>query len=122
MFALGIVIVCVFLSAICQISLKTGMKQLDRIDSINDLLDPNTLLGIIGNKYVMGGMLLYMLSSILWLSGLSTLDLSLMYPLTGLVIVITTISAFMFLGENVTLIRWAGIALIVGGCILITKS
>jgi drug/metabolite transporter (DMT)-like permease len=122
MFAFGIVLFCIVLSAICQVSLKTGMKQIDRIDSIGELAESNTILNIISNKYVMGGMILYLLSSILWLTGLSNLDLSLMYPLTSLVIVITTIAAYLLLEENITMIRWAGIALVVIGCIVITKS
>ena len=122
MFAYLIVITCILLGTFGQVFLKTGMNQLPRIDSFNDLFDLNTILGFIGNKYVMCGMLFYLLGSFLWLAGLSTLDLSFMYPLYSLVIVLTAIGAVVFIGESVSLLRWVGIILVLAGSILITNS
>jgi drug/metabolite transporter (DMT)-like permease len=45
-----------------------------------------------------------------------------MYPLLSLGYVVTAFFAMAFLGEIVTYSRWAGIALVVVGCILIVKS
>ena len=102
--------------------MKSGMKQMPRIDSISDLLDSKTVMEIFGNAYVMGGLILYMISAFLWLGALSTLDVSFMYPLLSLGYVVTAVFAIIYLGEIVTFSRWAGIGLVVIGCVLILRS
>ena len=122
MFALGLVLICVVFGAFGQISMKTEMRQVRQIDDASDLLDLSTIVQIFSNFYVVGGLVLYMISAFLWLGALSTLDVSLMYPLLSLGYVVTAFFAMAFLGEIVTYSRWAGIALVVVGCILIVKS
>jgi len=122
MFAIGLVLICVLFGALGQISMKTGMREVQQINSFSDLLEPSTIMEIFGNIYVIGGIILYMVSAFLWLGALSTLDVSLMYPLLSLAYVITAVFAVVFLGEIVTLSRWGGIALVVIGCVLILKS
>jgi len=122
MFAIGLLMVCILFGAFGQIFMKTGMNQLDKIDDMAELIDPTTAMGVLKNKYVVGGLLLYAISAFLWLGALSTLDVSFMYPMLSLAYVITAILALIFLGENLTTVRWVGIALVVAGCFLITKS
>ena len=122
MFAIGLVLICVLLGALGQVAMKSGMKQMPQINSLNDLLDSKTIMAIFGNTYVIGGLILYMVSAFLWLGALSTLDVSFMYPLLSLAYVVTAVFAIIYLGEIVTLSRWAGIVLVVIGCILIVRS
>jgi multidrug transporter EmrE-like cation transporter len=122
MFALSLVMVCILLGALGQISMKAGMNRMERIDGFADLLNPVTATNILKNYYIIGGLLLYLISVILWLAAMSTLDVSFMYPLLSMAYVITAIAAFLFLGETITIVRWAGIALVVAGCFLITRS
>jgi drug/metabolite transporter (DMT)-like permease len=49
-------------------------------------------------------------------------DISLLWPLTGLSFVFATFAAIIFLGEKVSPMRWAGVAMIVAGAILISYS
>ena len=122
MFAIGLVLICVVFGALGQISMKAGMRQVQKINGFSDLLDPCTVMKIFSNIYVVGGLLLYMVSAFLWLGALSTLDVSSMYPLLSLAYVVTAVFAVSFLGEVVTLYRWAGIVLVVIGCLLIVRS
>jgi drug/metabolite transporter (DMT)-like permease len=122
MFAIGLVLICVVFGALGQVAMKSGMKQMPRINSISDLLDSKTVMAIFGNAYVMGGLILYMVSAFLWLGAMSTLDVSFMYPLLSLAYVVTAVFAIIYLGEIVTFSRWAGIALVVIGCVLILRS
>jgi len=122
MFAIGLVLICVVFGAFGQVAMKSGMKQTQQINSISDLLDSKTVMEIFGNAYVMGGLILYMISAFLWLGALSTLDVSFMYPLLSLGYVVTSVFAIIYLGEIVTFSRWAGIVLVVIGCILILRS
>ena len=122
MFAIGLVLICVVFGALGQISMKAGMRQVQRINDFSDLLNPSTIMHIFGNYYVMGGLILYMISAFLWLGALSSLDVSFMYPLLSLGYIVTALFAFIYLGEIVTFSRWAGIALVVAGCVLIARS
>jgi drug/metabolite transporter (DMT)-like permease len=122
MFAIGLVLVCVVFGALGQISMKTGMRQVQQINSFSDLLDPSTIKEIFSNVYVMGGLILYMVSAFLWLGALSTLNVSYMYPLLSLAYVVTAVFAVAFLGEVINLAQWAGIALVVIGCVLISRN
>lgn len=122
MFALTLVLICVFAGAMGQICWKHGMTSVDKINEIDDLLQLETIFNIFTNKYIVLGLVLYGSAFVLWLGAMSTLDISFMYPMLSLAYVITAILAFVFIGENITMVRWAGIALVVAGCFLIARS
>jgi drug/metabolite transporter (DMT)-like permease len=98
------------------------MSNLGRINGIGDLLQVKTVWDIFTNKYIILGIILYAMSVFLWLGAMSTLDVSFMYPLLSLGYIVTAILALVFIGENITLLRWAGIVVIIAGCFMITKS
>lgn len=56
----------------------------------------------------------------LWLSVLSWAELSLALPLQALTFILGPMMAQMFLGEQVSMIRWAGTVLISIGVVLVT--
>ena len=122
MFTLTLVLICIFAGAIGQICFKYGLGNIHKINGMEDLLKFKTIFEIITNKYIILGVFLYGSSFILWMAALSTLDVSFMYPLLSLGYVITAILAVIFLGENITIIRWIGIILIVTGCLFITNT
>jgi len=121
-FALTLVLICVFLSAIGQFTMKIGMGEVGEIATVRQLFNLDTLFRMFTNPHVLTGLFLYAVSVTLWLGALSTLDVSLMYPLASLAYIVTAIVAFIFLKENITLLRWAGILLVVGGCFLISRT
>ena len=122
MFALTLVFICVFGVAMGQITMKSGMNQVGEIGSVGQLFNLGTLFRIFSNPRVLIGIFLYGISGILWLGALSTLNVSFMYPFMSLAYVITAIVAFIVLKENITLLHWVGIFLVVGGCFLITRT
>jgi drug/metabolite transporter (DMT)-like permease len=122
MFALTLVLICVLAGAAGQIFWKEGMSGLGRINGTGDLLQLKTVWDIFTNKFILLGLILYAVSVFLWLGAMSTLDVSFMYPLLSLGYIVTAILAFVFIGENITLLRWAGIVVIIAGCFMITKS
>ena len=122
MFALTLVLICVLAGAAGQILWKEGMSGMGRINGMGDLLQVKTVWDIFTNKFILLGIILYAISVFLWLGAMSTLDVSFMYPLLSLGYIVTAILAFVFIGENITLLRWAGIVVIIAGCFMITKS
>lgn len=122
MFAIILLAICILAGALGQISWKHAMSNMEKIENVDGLLSLDTILNIITNKFIILGLFLYGSAFFLWLSAMSTLDISFMYPMLSLAYVLTTVLAFVFLGEEVTLIRWTGIVLVMLGCILIMRS
>ena len=71
---------------------------------------------------LLAGLALYGVSAVLWLFGLSRVDLSYAYPLLALNMVLVTLGARFVLGERVSRLRWAGVALIALGIALVAVS
>jgi len=122
MFAITLVLICVLAASLGQVILKQGMSSIDKINNVNDLVKFKAIINILTNKYVILGVILYGLVFILWMAAMSTLDISFMYPMLSLAYLITTAMAFLFLGENISMIRWIGTVLVVAGCLLISRS
>ena len=122
MFALTLVLICIFAGAAGQICFKCGMSNIGKINNFDSLLNSKTIISIATNSYIILGTLLYGTAFILWLGALSTLDISYMYPLLSLGYVITVVFAFVFIRENISLLRWVGVLLIFAGSVIITKS
>ena len=53
---------------------------------------------------------------------MSKSDISFLWPLTGLSFVFATFAAMIFLGENVSVMRWVGVILVVIGAAFISYS
>ena len=121
-FALTLVLICVLLMATGQVILKIGMGQVGEISSAGQLFNLRTLFRIFTNPRVLTGIFLYAISLFLWLGALSTLNLSFIYPLGSLAYIVAAIIALIFLKENIILVRWIGIFLVVGGCFLIART
>ena len=76
------------------------------------------LLRLVLNPFVFSGLVLYVISTIVWLIALSKTTLSFVYPFAALIFVLVMLSArFVFL-EPVPTIRYVGIAVICVGFLL----
>ncbi len=74
------------------------------------------------NKHFLFGLLLEMAFFVGLLYLLGQKDVSFVWPLTSLSFVMTTLAARFLLKEDVSTVRWAGVALIVFGAALISYS
>jgi undecaprenyl phosphate-alpha-L-ara4N flippase subunit ArnF len=68
------------------------------------------------------GTLIYILSFISWLHVLRLMPLTEAYAWISLVHIFVPLAALIFLGETISLVRWAGIALVLTGTILVAAS
>lgn len=108
-------IVSVMISVAAQFSLKAGMS------SVKAGLEPASLITTFTNKFVLLGFLLYGLGAVVWLGVLAKWEVSKAYPLVGLGFAMTAIVG-MLLGEQVSLVRLGGVALICSGVVLIART
>ncbi|MBF0618668.1 MAG: GNAT family N-acetyltransferase [Candidatus Omnitrophica bacterium] len=68
------------------------------------------------------GVLTYILNFVLWMAVLSRVDLSIAFPIGNATYIIIPFLSMLILHEKVSLLRWAGIACIIIGAALITRS
>ena len=75
------------------------------------------------NPLILIGLVLYGLSFMIWLRVLTFNDLSKSYPIFATcVFLLTTIGSISFLNEQITLLRIAGIAVMLVGIFIVSRS
>ncbi|MHB8840880.1 MAG: DMT family transporter [Candidatus Aquicultor sp.] len=105
-----------------QLLLKSGMNQVGRIGTGDLVYYKDMLFKTFLHPYILSGLALYFLSSIVWLIVLSRVNLSFAYPFAGLGYVLVMIISWRFMNEPVSAIRFAGAALIGLGVVFISRS
>jgi drug/metabolite transporter (DMT)-like permease len=71
---------------------------------------------------VLGGLVLFGLSAVVWLFALSRTQLSFAYPFAALSYVLIVAFSVIVLHEHVPPLRWAGVGLIVSGIVLVALT
>ncbi len=116
-----IILGCVVLNTIAQLSLKMGMKQIGHFEfSVGNLVPVS--LKIAGNPFIFGGVVSFAFSLALWVLALSRVDVSYAYPMTSLGYITTALAGFWILQEPLTPTRMLGIAVILLGVYLVSRS
>lgn len=114
-----LILVSVALSAFAQTLFRIGMTKPDVQAALNGgsmglaLLRPLLL-----SPHLWGGMAAYGIGVLLWLFVLSRVPVSFAYPFVALGIAITTLSGVLILGETMSRLSLAGIAIIVAGILV----
>ena len=94
----GLIFLTVALNTMAQVLLKSGATK-------------NIL-----NFYLLGGILTYGLSTVVYISVLSQFNLSVAYPVViGLTVIATTVAGAFLLKEKVNSVNWLGIGLMLSG-------
>ena len=73
------------------------------------------------NWWFFGCGLCYAAATVLWMYIVKNFPFSMAYPMISLSYVFGMIAAMLFFHEQIPLVRWLGVLLIMGGCILIAK-
>ena len=120
--SLPLVIFSVLCGVAGQLTLKMGMTQVGRI-GVDALSQPLAMvLRVLTTPLVVGGLGLYVLGAVAWLTVLSRVPLSLAYPTLALSYAVTPLLAWLLLGESVTSLRWLGVATICVGVVIVSRS
>ena len=119
---IGILIVSLILEAVGVVLLDKGLHEIGEVQKIT-LAE---ILRLIGrgatNRSILLGMAFETLFFIGLLIMLSNWDVSLVWPLTSLGFVLTTLAAIFIRHERVTPLRWSGVILIMLGASLVGWS
>ena len=117
----GIALFSIILSVLAQFALKAGMSSAEVKELMSQPLAWRTLVTVLTNKSVLGGLCLYGLGAMVWLGVLSRWDVSKAYPLVGLGFAFTVIAALLA-GEQVSPQRVGGVALICAGVWVVSRT
>ena len=121
---LGFILVSVLLAALAQLTLKHGMNQVTQHGlSPLSLKDPlEAARRVASNASVWIGLATFAASAAAWLIVLSRTSLSFAYPFASLTYVLILLFDRLFLHETVSVLRWGGVALIIGGILLVAQT
>jgi len=119
MIILLILVLCALIS-LGQVFLKTGLEKFGKLTP-SDFFS-RRIVEMIKEKNLVLGVILYAISTLLWLIILSRVELSFAYPLVALSYLFGVIFAKIFLGESISLLRWIGALIIILGVFFILKS
>ncbi|WP_035236136.1 SMR family transporter [Desulfobacter vibrioformis] len=118
---LPMIIFGVLLNAAAQLALKQGMRQIGYFEF--SLQNSGLLFfAVASSPYILAGLACYVVSVVVWLLVLSRVEVSYAYPLLSIGYIVTAFAGWRFFQENISLTRWAGIAVICLGVWLITRS
>ena len=111
----------VALNALGQLLLKAGTNAVGRFEFVADNIVP-VATRFAFEPHILAGVLCYGVSLVVWIMGLSRIEVSVAYPLLSLGYVINAVAAWVLFGEALTPARIAGIGLIVVGVFVIARA
>jgi drug/metabolite transporter (DMT)-like permease len=115
------ILMSVGLASVAQLTLKAGMNRVTE-SSGTATLSGESAKAIATTGLVWLGLVLFALSAVVWLFVLSRTSLSFAYPFASLTyLLIVLVDRFVF-HEEVPPARWAGVALIMAGIVLVART
>ena len=78
-----------------------------------------SILGVLANNYIMGGLLVYIVGGILIIISFRGGEVSVLYPIIATSYIWVSLLSVKFLGEQMNAFKWIGVAGIIMGIVLI---
>jgi len=111
----------VLLNAAAQLLLKAGTNAVGQFEfSAANILPVGMKLAF--EPHIMGGIACYVVSLVVWIMGLSRVEVSIAYPMLSIGYVLNALAAWYLFGESVTMTRLVGIGVIIIGVYIVARS
>jgi drug/metabolite transporter (DMT)-like permease len=118
--SLTCILIGVALNAGAQLLLKAGVRAVGQFDFTVGNIVPIGL-KVATQWPIIGGLACYVISVVVWIVGLSRVDVSIAYPMLSLGYVVNAFLAWYLFGEVLTMQRLLGIAIILIGVVVLTR-
>ena len=117
----GFIFTGIMLNALAQLLLKAGTNAVGAIhlDASNWL---PTAIKLATQLPIIGGLSCYVVSVVVWIIGLSRVDVTIAYPLLSLGYIVNAFGAWYFLGEAMSAQRLLAVGIIMVGVALLARS
>jgi drug/metabolite transporter (DMT)-like permease len=120
---IAMILLSVCLAAVAQLTLKHGMNLVnEEIGPHRFGMDGESIRALSTTWAVWAGLGLFGLSALVWLIVLSRASLSFAYPFASLTYVLILLFDRFWLHEDVPALRWAGVAFIAVGIVLVSRT
>ena len=119
--SLAIIMTGVLLNAAAQLLLKAGTNAVGQFEfSAQNIVPVGMRLAF--EPHIAGGVACYVVSVVVWIVGLSRVEVSIAYPMLSIGYVLNAAAAWYLFGESLTAQKLIGIAFIVVGVFLVARS
>ncbi|WP_404987300.1 SMR family transporter [Caballeronia sp. LZ043] len=115
------IIIGVSLNACAQLLLKAGVNAVGHFDFTPANIVPVGM-KIATQLPIIGGLSCYVLSVVVWIVGLSRVDVSIAYPMLSLGYVVNAFAAWYLFGEVMSMQRLIGIGIILVGVVVLARG
>jgi multidrug transporter EmrE-like cation transporter len=115
-----LIFISVLMVDVGQLLLKKGLNTFGSLDFSQGVII--LFWNVFTTPIIFFALCLLVLSSVTWLLALSKTELSFAYPIISIGYVIVSILSWIFLAETISLLRWIGLGVIVGGVYLLSKT
>jgi multidrug transporter EmrE-like cation transporter len=117
----SLVLCGVLLNAAAQLLLKAGTNQVGTYEfAAHNIPTIGAQLAL--EPHIMGGLVCYVVSVIVWIMALSRVEVSIAYPMLSIGYIVNAVAAWYLFGEAVTPVRLVGIAIIILGVVIVARS
>lgn len=110
----------ILLASTGHLVIKLGLISAGHIPSSAGALD--RIVQTLFQPAVIGGLAIYGIGTLLWISAVARRNISFLYPLTALNYVIVSVGGKLWFGESISPARWTGIGIVVLGVALLQLS
>jgi multidrug transporter EmrE-like cation transporter len=117
----SLILTGVLLNAAAQLLLKAGTNAVGHFEfTAANIVPVGTKLAL--NPAILGGMTCYVVSLVVWIMGLSRVEVSVAYPMLSIGYLINALAAWYLFGESLGAMRLTGIGFIIVGVFLVARS
>ena len=118
---IALILLSVTLAALAQLTLKHGTDQVTARSGPLQL-GAASLRAIVTTPTIWAGLLVFGLSAVVWIVVLSRTSLSFAYPFASLTYVLILMADRFVLDQEVSALRYAGVAFIIVGIVLVAQT
>jgi multidrug transporter EmrE-like cation transporter len=116
-----LILLGVLLNAMAQLLLKAGMNHIGHFEfSATNLVTVG--FKVMATPPIIAGLCAYVASVAVWLLVLSRVQVSYAYPMLSIGYIVNALAAHYFFGESLSMMRVAGIFVIIAGVYLIAQT
>jgi multidrug transporter EmrE-like cation transporter len=116
----GFILTGVLLNAAAQLLLKAGTNAVGHFEfTAANVVPVGTRLAL--EPHILGGLACYVVSVVVWILGLSRVEVSIAYPMLSIGYIVNALAAWYLFGESLTAQKLVGIGFIVAGVVLVSR-
>jgi multidrug transporter EmrE-like cation transporter len=117
----ALILIGVLLNAAAQLMLKAGTNAIGVIGAGQGTW-ASQVVAVVLQPFIVGGLACYVFSVAIWIAALSRVPVSVAYPMLSIGYVVNAVAAHYLFGEALSATKFGGIAVIIAGVWIVSRS